>query len=43
MLLVKQDLNVLPKATAVVIPYCLGISEGLGETHKKLSVTFVIL
>lgn len=40
MLLVKPNLNVLPKATAVVIPCCLGIPEGLEETHKRLSVTF---
>lgn len=35
MLLVKPNLNVLPKTTAVVIPCCLGIPKGLDETHKK--------
>lgn len=43
MLLVKANLNVLPKATTVVIPCCLGIPKSLGKTHKRLSVTFVIL
>lgn len=33
MLLVKPNLNVLPKAAAVVIPCCLGIPKGLHETH----------
>lgn len=40
MFLVKQDLNVLPKATAVVIPYSLGISKGLG-TNEKLSENLI--
>lgn len=35
MLLIKPNLNVLPKATAVVIPRCLGIPEGLEETQRK--------
>lgn len=35
MLLVKPNLNVLPKTTAVVIPCSLGIPKGLDETHKK--------
>lgn len=43
MLLVKPNLNVLPKATAVVIPRCLGIPKSLEETHNRLSVTCVIL
>lgn len=30
-LLVEQDFNVLPKATAVVVPDGLGVSEGLGH------------
>lgn len=35
MLLVKPNLNVLPEATAVVIPCCLGVPKGLDKTHKK--------
>lgn len=33
MLLVKPNLNVLPKATAVVVPCRLGVPEGLSKTY----------
>lgn len=42
MLLVEQNLNVLSKATAVVIPDCLGVSKGLGERQKGLSVNLSV-
>lgn len=41
MLLVEPNLNVFPKATAVVIPRCLGITKSLREnTQKALSTTW---
>lgn len=42
-LLVKPNLNVLPKATAVVIPCCFGIPKGLNKIYIKISTTFIII
>lgn len=36
--LVEQDFNVLPKATAVVVPDCLGVSKSLRD--KSFEQTF---